>query len=373
MSGGPPIGYENCAVDGRATIRPSADAHFIIDAFESVAQNTVPVETIRSRLYKQGLSGITGRPLQKSYFYRMLGNKLYTGWIYKFKEQHKGLFEPLISEALFQKVQYVLGRIKKYRTHSYLTDHPDFPLRRFCRNMSGRGFSGSWCKGRNKRYAYYWSEQDKPGRERTSIRKEKLEQAFIVFLNSFSLPPFEWRQFTSWLTDIFEEAHRNQQQIIDAVCEKIDLLKQEQEVLIQKNLDGILSNNQIDDALARRKDKIMEHQYVLQSIDAWKTNPKRLLERLQVFFSDIGGIWSILSIKEQKRIQWVLFPSGIVYDRDHMQAKTLATLLSTRSLFMHLTRPTTFSPDVLLEIIHDCQAILAIEGIAQLTPSLLEN
>jgi len=76
------------------------------------------------------LAELEGTPISRTQFHRMLKNPIYAGWILQFGEKHKGYFESIVSEELFDKVQYVLT-YRKRRNHHYLTEHPDFPLRRF--------------------------------------------------------------------------------------------------------------------------------------------------------------------------------------------------------------------------------------------------
>jgi len=125
-----PIGYDNVKIGGRATIaQNSIMAPLILKAFELIATNIYPTEEVRKIILKDGLVNRQGKPITKGYFYDLLKNELYAGWIVKFNEKHKGLFTPIVSEELFNQVQRVLKH--KGRKHSaYLTDHPDFPLRK---------------------------------------------------------------------------------------------------------------------------------------------------------------------------------------------------------------------------------------------------
>jgi hypothetical protein len=98
------------------------------------------------------------KPLTSQAIGMLLRNQWYAGIVdvpeYGFRN-NRGDFEPLISEALFYRVQSVLlGRLPS--TAPRQRAHPDFPLRGFVRcEICGRGLTGSWSKGRSEYYAYY--------------------------------------------------------------------------------------------------------------------------------------------------------------------------------------------------------------------------
>jgi hypothetical protein len=67
-----------------------------------------------------------------------------------------GDFEPLVSEAIFDRVQARLtGHLGRRAPHA--KDHPDFTLRRFvkCARCGQQGLTGCWVRRRARRYGYY--------------------------------------------------------------------------------------------------------------------------------------------------------------------------------------------------------------------------
>src|SRR5689334_12175242 len=91
----------------------------------------------------EGRANKAGKPISKSYFYTTLTNELHAGWIIKFGERHRGTFAPIVSDDLFQRIQRVLRR-KAIKHSVHLSEHPDFPLRKFVFDSSGRALTGSW-------------------------------------------------------------------------------------------------------------------------------------------------------------------------------------------------------------------------------------
>jgi site-specific DNA recombinase len=128
-----------------------------------------------------GLRTRKDRKLAKQEMDRILANPIYTGWIkiHVWSERKKGNFEPIVDQDLFDRVQVILtGR--KPKLTPFRRNHPDFPLRAFVRcSKCGQVITGSWSKGRNKKYPYYHCA----GRCRGfKLRKEKLEAKFTELL-----------------------------------------------------------------------------------------------------------------------------------------------------------------------------------------------
>ena len=112
-----PVGYRNIKIGGRSTIaQDDVMAPLIRETFELIASNIYPTEEIRQKMIKKGLANKQGKPISKGYFYKMLTNQLFAGWIVKFGEQHRGTFIQIISDELFDQAQRVLRY--KGRKHS---------------------------------------------------------------------------------------------------------------------------------------------------------------------------------------------------------------------------------------------------------------
>ena len=183
-----PVGYDNVKVAGKSTIAINPISGPLVQKmFALVASNSRPIDEIGKEITKEGLVNKSGKPFCKAYFYYLLTNKLYTGWILKFGEKHRGTFEPLISEDLFEQVQRVLKH-KGVKHAQHLTDNPDFSLRRFVKNVEGRKLTGSWSKGRNKKYPFYHF----PGKGRCYPR-DAFEDSFIAHMNQYGLTESDFK------------------------------------------------------------------------------------------------------------------------------------------------------------------------------------
>src|SRR5690606_15336420 len=113
---------------------------------------------------------------------KILNNPIYAGIIRNslLDEPVEGSFESVISKETFYIAQSILYG-KKNPIDKRLINNPDFPLRHFltCPNC-GRFITGSWSKGKTKRYAYYHCVTRDC--KYKNIRKEIVEGEFIKTL-----------------------------------------------------------------------------------------------------------------------------------------------------------------------------------------------
>lgn len=151
-----PLGYINLTtVDGKKIIAPKQpEAGIISWVFHQLAKNVHRVEDVRKLADGKGLK------CSKSHFFRLIRNPAYCGLIpitIDSEEQHmvKGIHEPLIPETLFYEVQRIITT--KRRVNAKKEDlNATFFLKGFlvC-PLCNRKLSGSFSRGKTKRYPYY--------------------------------------------------------------------------------------------------------------------------------------------------------------------------------------------------------------------------
>lgn len=133
----PPLGYIRARNDlDHASIAPDPErAPLIRTAFELVASGLHNVRQVLKQVTTLGLRTRTGQRVGPTTFHNLLRNPIYAGLLVVKRwgiEPHRGDFQPIVSEALFEAAQAVLdGRRLSVTPHA--RNHPDFPLRRFVR------------------------------------------------------------------------------------------------------------------------------------------------------------------------------------------------------------------------------------------------
>ena len=155
--GSAPKGYENGKDSSKKPLLiPGKDAKLVQEAFELMSTGLYNQIEVMTKLNKKGLN------TSKTPFCNLLKNPIYYGGVplkaYKNEKECiiDGIHEPLISKALFDKVQNVLNnRRSKYHTnHKKINDN--YPLKGFliCPKCNNK-LTGSISKGRSKYYSYY--------------------------------------------------------------------------------------------------------------------------------------------------------------------------------------------------------------------------
>lgn len=329
-----PIGYDNVKL-GKATIRRNVEISPLIEkVFTLVASNTQSIDDIRKQMTDEGLIGKKGKPLSRSYFYYLLTNQLYTGWVYKFGEKHRGLFEPIISEELFEQVQRVLKRQGTKRV-KHKTDNPDFPLRRFVLNPFGKKITGSWSKGRNKKYPYYhFNSKGK------CTGKGKLESTFCDFMDKWAFDSKEYKDLEKYVHKHFSKRTENERKEAQRLEKHVADLRLTQSALIEKNLRNIINDALLTRELDRIENELLNANARLAEIDSVNTGKvsiEEAVEYLKDYLKKPSSIWIKSSIDKKLKLQWFQFPQGIVFDGKNFGTNKVCSFFKAKK---------SFSPDL---------------------------
>ncbi len=323
-----PYGYSNSKVAGKCTIVQNDKANIIRKVFVEVAKNEYPVDAIRQRLFKEGLKTATGKIFTKSHYYKLLNNELYAGWIIKFGERHKGSFEPIISEELYDQVR----RVIKHRTHRcvvYKRENPDFPLRRFVMHPSGKKITGSWSQGRAKKYAYYRFKEI----SLTDVAKDKLEGKFKQFLNSFSLNQKHLDYFKKAIKEAYDTSTERDFREAKKHKEYIAELDARQTALIDKNAKGIISDSILRRQLEQNEEKLMQAHSDLLLLPDKKEDLGELLDFASEYLKDPSVVWDNATFRQKIELQWFEFPQGVTFHKGKFRTKEIASIFKVKDLF----------------------------------------
>ena len=320
-----PIGYDNVRVASKATIAINPKlGPLIYRAFELIGSNIYPTEEVRRIMTQEGLVGKSGKPITKGYFYDLLKNELYAGWIVKFGERHKGLFNPIVSEELFNQVQRVLKH--KGRKHSaYITDHPDFPLRKFVTNEEGKKLTGSWSKGRNKRFAYY-----RFGGKDSNYNRDKFQEDFGKYMDKYGLDEKHFTKLKGLVRDNLIKATQGQRKEVENLKKHIKELTDKQSGIIKKNLDGIIPDNVLKQQLEIIDKDLLETNASLVSIPNTDNDFEKMMDFVEDYLKAPSEIWKEAKIDKQIKLQWFQFPQGLTFENKIFGTAQIANVFKVK-------------------------------------------
>ncbi|MCC7004983.1 recombinase family protein [Candidatus Nomurabacteria bacterium] len=321
------IGYRNVKIGGRATIeQDEIMAPLILRAFELIASNIYPTEEVRRMMTKEGLLNKKGKPFSKGYFYAMLTNELFAGWIVKFGERHRGTFTPIISDELFNQVQRVLKH--KGRKHSaYITDHPDFPLRKFVINQDGKKLTGSWSKGRYKKYPFY-----RFGGNNSNHNRDKFEEEFMKYVNKYGFDDTKIKRLKELVRENLVKATLDQRKETDRLKKYINELTEKQTGIIKKNLDGVIPDNVLKQQLAMIDKELLNANASLAVMPNTETNYEEAVEFLEEYLKNPSAVWKDAKIGVKTKLQWFQFPQGLTFQNNFFGTTEMCSFFKVKDL-----------------------------------------
>ncbi len=328
-----PFGYSNVRNMGRATIEQNHLAVIVRKIFNLVATNQIPLEEIRKKVVPIGLPPKYNITLSKSHFYRIIKNELYAGWINKFHERHKGNFQPIISEELFCKVQKILIS-KRKNIQQRVVQNPDFPLRRFFRHSSGKSLTGAWSTGRKKKYPYYFIHKTD-----ISIRRELLENTFQAWLNNFQIDITHFEKIYSYAKEHFESYAREKKNTKILLESKRVELKNKQTTVLNKNIDGVISNELCKEKLEEINSELYDIDNSLSLTSENSLNKEQVLKIIREVLSRPGDVWQKLDFEEKLKLQWFYFPDGIEIDTNGSRTVKICKLFKLKELISPYQSP----------------------------------
>ncbi len=285
-----PYGYDNHRDEFKKSIlKPNNKAVFVKMAFSEVAKGIEPIEDIRKRLSKSGMT------LQKSAFNDMLKNITYAGKIIvpEFQKEQmiivNGRFEPLVELGIFNKVQDIF-RGKRWFGLKPSHINLDFPMRGFLTcEICGGEITSSTSKGRSKRYGYYHCRYKCPTRVSTDQAHDFISELLIGLQINENVKEL----FKDVLIDIDREYNGNREKQLEKALNKQKTINQSiieaEDMLLSKkigsdhfssmvnrlNADLMKLNNEIE-VLSTKSDSLKN--YVCDGLELLSNLDKLFLE-----------------------------------------------------------------------------------------------
>lgn len=334
-----PIGY--LMKNGNVESDPKT-AHHIKKIFKLFSTGLYQQTQIIKIMADDGLKINTNR------LCRLLKNPIYSGYIYKkewAEEPIRGIFEPLISEAEFKKVQDILNGKKPVIT-AYKRNNPEFPLRQFitCPNCN-QPLTGSKSKGRKERYAYYHCHH-KDCCINFRIRKEKLEKIFVDYLKFIKPERDLLNLFEATVKDVYNEKLSIRLNSQKQVQNKLIELKNRKSKLIDFRLDGTISEEDYKFKTEQLAEEIQEQEFRLREADAVSDDLTKCLKYACKAICNIDTIWENGDLDLKQRLQKLIFPKGLMYYSNDFRTAEISSLFikkdASLASYINMVPPSEF-------------------------------
>jgi site-specific DNA recombinase len=325
-----PIGYSNVNIGGKATIAPNEMAPLIKETFDTIAKGIYATEDVRKMMAEKGLMSSANKPIIKSYFYQLLKNRMYIGIIDKFGESHKGLFEPIVSEEIFNQVQRVLKNRGK-KMSQYKLDNEDFPLRRFIFSPEGKKLTGSWSRGRSQMYAFYRFSQ-----KGSNYQRDEFEKQFMAEMDRYRFNTEKIEKLKKLLIEKLSKATNSERLNAHKLQLRIKELTEKQNTLVQKNIDGVINDTLLKQQLEIIDKELGNSQVALMGIQENEHDPAELIALAEDYLENPSSAWKKAKLDKRVKLQWFQFPSGLVFDGSKFGTAEIASVFKVKESFSNL-------------------------------------
>ena len=323
---GAPVGYTNkkAFYQGKPTIKQSKKALLVKETFELIATNLYPTDEAWRIMVMRGLTTArSDKPVSRQYFHEMLRNRLYMGLVKKFGEEHWGKFKPIISKELFEEVQRVLN-YKGHKVGPYRTDNPDFPLRRFVVSPEGLKLTGSFAKGK---YPYY-----RFGQKGSNYERDTIDDKFANFMDSYAFNKSQVDKLKRFVKSEFSKATKEEEDTKSSLERRIKELEGEEDVLVQKNLKGTISDEILTKQLARIREETADIHIKLLTLNNSDVSPEEAIAFAEGYLRSPSSVWEDADIDVQIELQSFQFPSGVVFDGQIFGTNEICSVFKAKEL-----------------------------------------
>jgi site-specific DNA recombinase len=221
-----PLGYQNTqGPNEKRTITPDPRlAPLIKKAFTAYAKGTTSVKELARELRQQGLVTKKGHTLYQGTLHAILKNPVYAGWFNWKGERYEGTYTPLITRALYDRVQEVLAR--RLGTRERHVNHTFAYTGVIACAYCGCRLVGEIKKGK---YVYFHCTGQRGPCPKPYAKEELLTEKFSNVLKTLSFP----REILDWVTTALKDSHQDEKREHDARIKTL----QDEDHRLQSRLD----------------------------------------------------------------------------------------------------------------------------------------
>jgi site-specific DNA recombinase len=315
-----PPGYVNVdSKDGANIIPDVKSAHLIRKGFELIATGLHTQADVLRTITAEGLRNRRGNLFNAQEFQRILRNPVFAGWLCPPSMPDlrvKGRHQPIVSQALFDKVQDVLDGKKPIAT-SKRSINPNFPLRRLLRCGScGNPLTAAFSRSKTgKRYGYYFCFH-RGCRAVKSTQADALEEQFRSLLGQLQPRPEVAAEFPKIAARVWETQQEQSEKDSKKLRAQLERQKQLKSELLRSKLRGEVCQDDYREENERFTREIADTERELRAVEAATANRDAFVRFCELSMVDIPRIWQSANDDQRRRVRNILFPDGILVGVD---------------------------------------------------------
>ncbi|WP_108813249.1 recombinase family protein [Loktanella sp. Alg231-35] len=235
-----PIGYMDQGA-GKPKIPDPVRAPYVRQAFELYASGEFSILGLLEELRARGMRTRRGGQISKGCLENLLFNPFYHGVIHikRGNRTYKGIHEPLIEKALFDRVQIMKSDRcnKKHNKHEVMF-----------RRLVDCGYCGCRLYGEVQK-GHIYMRCHTSGCPTTTVRQDVLDAEIELSLAGMQIPDTDLRRLRKQLENMF--ARRTHAQDQRAVALQIQNIDKRQDRLTEALIDGLIDQNTFQERKVR--------------------------------------------------------------------------------------------------------------------------
>jgi len=242
LPGVPPPGYVTITENGKRIHVPNADnADLMLHVFKKYTEPGETNASIAREMDRIGIRTRKGRPYTKSKVQKILTNPFYIG-INRFNgKDYPGAQQPIISKALFEKVQL---KMHKGRPGTFLKHNAALKGMIRCEDC---GTLVTWQL--QKGFYYGACRRDHEGCKKSKLlREDEIEAMLVGLLEQLVCPAPE---VIDWVADAMRNRHKDsiesREHLVASIQTQIDRVKRMEDTLYDDKLSGEITKGKYEE------------------------------------------------------------------------------------------------------------------------------
>ena len=310
----PPYGYDIVKKDGRRRLVVNETGKLLRKAFHWKAFEGLSIEDIVRRLSASGLKSLYSQKLsaifRNPFYCGIISHSALNGNVIE------GTHEKLISKELFLKVNNVLQEHR--HGYSIMFDNDDVPLKNFLKcGHCGENMPGYIVR---KKGLWYYKCRTKGCCNNKSATV--LHETFLEALSAMTIPlP---------VMTVVKEQLKNSYQAITGEQDELSAKIEHQLAEIQQRLDRLeerfimeeITREMFDKYRSKFLQEKRETELQLAQRSKKVSNLDECIARTVNFCSNLQKMWKVSGYKDKQRMQYLIFPEGISYDKKNNVCRT---------------------------------------------------
>ena len=277
--------------------------------------------------------------LSSSNISRILNQIVYSGRICvsAFKNEPEqivtALHEPLVSVETYEKVQVELGNRKRIK-HKPIKQNNALPLRGFLScNCCGKNLTGSGSTSKTGKKHYYYHGNPKNGckeRYRADLAHTSVED----LLADYSPNKDVCHLFELMLKDKFDTSDKSNKSMMKSIDINIKKLEDKKEVLLDKLLEGAITNDMFNSKNADLENKISQLIIDKNQLNDYEKDSLEFISFGIHILKNLGEFFAKATVNTKQKLLSSIFNKKLVFDGEKYRTPILnrGLELITRSI-----------------------------------------